>query len=39
MFEVPWSVAFAGLGFTVVVLLLTWMASLVRRDASLVDRV
>lgn len=39
MFEVPWSVAFAGLGFTVVVLLLTWVASLVRRDASLVDRV
>ena len=39
MFELPWSVAFAGLGFTLGVLLLTWLASLVRRDASLVDRV
>ncbi len=32
-------VAFAGLAFTVGLLLLTWVASLVRRDASLVDRV
>jgi steroid 5-alpha reductase family enzyme len=39
MVEVHGSAALAGLAFTVGVLLVTWVASLVRRDASLVDRV
>ena len=34
-----WSVACAGLGLTLGLAVLTWLASLVRRDASLVDRV
>ena len=39
MVEVRGSAALAGLAFTVGALLVTWVASLVRRDASLVDRV
>jgi steroid 5-alpha reductase family enzyme len=34
-----WQVWLAGLGSVVVLMLATWVASLVRRDASLVDRV
>lgn len=41
MFELsgPWCVAFAGLAFIAVLAMCTWLASLVRRDVSLVDRV
>lgn len=41
MFEAPsvWSAALAGLAFTLALALLTWLASLVQRDVSLVDRV
>jgi steroid 5-alpha reductase family enzyme len=35
----PVALAFAGLAFSIGVVLLTWVASLVQRDASLIDRV
>ena len=36
---VAWAVAFAGLAAPLVIAVLTWLASLLRRDVSLVDRV